>query len=96
MWDAPRALPQRVLAWAPLAWLGLISYGVYLWHFTVAQLLILPESPHDFDAAGLDLVNRIPQGATPIALVLTLAVSCAIAAASYRFIELPFLRRKER
>ncbi len=59
-------------------------------------MLILPESPHDFDAAGLDLVNRIPQGATPIALVLTLAVSCAIAAASYRFIELPFLRRKER
>jgi len=96
VWDAPRAVPQRVLAWAPLALLGLISYGVYLWHFTVAALLILPESPHDFDAAGLDLVNRIPQGATPIALVLTLAVSCAIAAASYRYVELPFLRRKER
>ena len=47
-------------------------------------------------ASGLDLVNRIPQGATPICLVLTLAVSCAIAALSYRFVELPFLRRKER
>ena len=48
-----------------------------------------------FDARGLDLVNRIPQGATPICLVLTLAVSWAIAALSYRFVELPFLRRKE-
>ena len=95
VWDAPRGLPQRVLAAAPLAWLGLISYGVYLWHFTIAELLILPRNPHDFDAAGLDLVNRIPQGATPIALVLTLAVACAVAAASYRFVELPFLRRKE-
>jgi peptidoglycan/LPS O-acetylase OafA/YrhL len=95
VWDAPRGLPQRVLAAAPLAWLGLISYGVYLWHLTIAELIILPGNPHDFDAAGLDLVNRIPQGATPIALVLTLAAACAVAAASYRFVELPFLRRKE-
>ena len=72
--------------------LGLISYGVYLWHLTIAELLILPESPHDFAASGLDLVNQIPQGATPICLVLTLAVSCAIAWLSYRFVELPFLR----
>ena len=32
---------------------------------------------------------------TPIALALTLAASCAVATLSYRFIELPFLRRKE-
>ena len=29
---------------APLAWLGLISYGVFLWHLTIAELLILPEN----------------------------------------------------
>jgi peptidoglycan/LPS O-acetylase OafA/YrhL len=95
VWDAPRAVPQRLLAWRPLAFLGLISYGVYLWHLTIAQLLILPHS-RGFSARGLNLVNDIPQGATPICLLLTLAVASAIAWLSYRFVELPFLRRKER
>src|SRR6185503_443463 len=27
-----RGLPARVLGWPPIAWLGLISYGVFLWH----------------------------------------------------------------
>lgn len=96
VWDAPGAAPQRLLAWGPLAFLGLISYGVYLWHLTIAELLILPERQHDFPAPGLNLVNEIPQGATPICLVLTLTVACTVAWLSYRFIELPFLRRKER
>ena len=95
VWDSPARLPQRLLAAKPLAWLGLISYGVFLWHLTIAALLILPERPHDFAAGGLGLGDRISQGATPILLAATLAASCAVAWVSYRFVELPFLRRKE-
>jgi peptidoglycan/LPS O-acetylase OafA/YrhL len=89
-------MPRRLLAAAPLAALGLISYGVYLWHLTIAELIALPSMPQHFSAGGLDLVARLPAGRTVVLLILTLAVSCAVAAASYRYVELPFLRRKER
>lgn len=28
-----RGLLRRIWAWHPLAWLGTVSYGIYLWHF---------------------------------------------------------------
>jgi peptidoglycan/LPS O-acetylase OafA/YrhL len=42
------------------------------------------------------LAASVPVAVTPVLLVLTLAISCAVAAASYYLVELPFLRRKER
>jgi peptidoglycan/LPS O-acetylase OafA/YrhL len=89
-------LPRRVLAWRPLAWLGLVSYGVYLWHLAVVQMLGLTADPAHFSATGLGLVAKIHHLTTPILYVLALGVSAALAAVSYYAVELPFLRRKER
>lgn len=46
----PRAWPRRGMAWAPLVYLGRISYGLYLWHYTVYYVVkknvtVLPYKP---------------------------------------------------
>jgi peptidoglycan/LPS O-acetylase OafA/YrhL len=88
-------LPRRVLAWAPLAWLGLVSYGIYLYHLAIAEVLGEQADPGHFSASGLGLVSRFHHLTTPILFVLTALLSAAAAAISYYVVELPFLRRKE-
>lgn len=64
---------RRVLEWPPLRLLGIISYGVYLWHWPI--LVILDEA-----RLGLrDFAHRI------VVLVVTLIV----ATLSYRLLERP-------
>jgi peptidoglycan/LPS O-acetylase OafA/YrhL len=85
-------LPRRILRFAPVAFLGTVSYSLYLYHLPVAQLLGLREDPYHFEAEGLGLVERLDVAVTPILLALTLLVSAAIAAVSYRWVERPFFK----
>lgn len=66
------------LAWRPLAAIGVISYGVYLWHLPL--LLALRE-------AGLLADALAPR------LVVVVAVTVVVAAASWRWIERPVIER---
>src|SRR5260370_25144613 len=74
------AAPGRIgalLSWKPLRWLGIRSYGVYLWHWPVIAITtgLAPRS-------ATSLLCRVIDTALPIAL----------AAASWRWLEEPILR----
>ncbi|MGH2966075.1 MAG: acyltransferase family protein [Solirubrobacterales bacterium] len=75
--DGRTGLPRRVLAHPLIAWIGLISYGIFLWHFAIAE----------------EIARDMPY---VLALVVTLALSVAVAAVSYYVVERPILRFKYR
>jgi peptidoglycan/LPS O-acetylase OafA/YrhL len=78
--DQAGGIPRRVLAQPAVAWLGLVSYGIFLWHYAVVLRLGAP---------GEGLAFWPLLGAT-----LTIAVACA--ALSYYALERPLLRFKYR
>jgi peptidoglycan/LPS O-acetylase OafA/YrhL len=80
-----RGLPRRILGNRFLAWFGLVSYGVFLWH--------QPLMPTILDHGGLDLIPGMPFVS---ALIAVGVVSIAVAAASYYIVERPILRFKDR
>ncbi len=88
-----RALPQRVLGLRSLAWIGMVSFSLYLWHLTLAEVIALDRDPLHFSARGLGLVEHVDRAQTPLLFVLALGAASAIAAVTYRYVELPFIRR---
>lgn len=77
-----RPLGGRVLGHRWSVWIGRRSYGLYLWHIPVYLGL-----------GSLPWLSRQPVGDQELVLIAT---SFAIAGASYRFVEQPFLRLKTR
>ena len=78
-----RGRVAAVTTWRPLMALGLVSYGVFLWHAVLGRWLAYH--------TGVGLFRHF----VPLTLV-TLAWAIAVATVSYRLVELPFLRLKYR
>jgi hypothetical protein len=69
-------LVTRLLSWPPLRWIGLISYGLYLYHWPVFLIL-------DTERLGWPPVPLF---------ALQMTVTTAIAVASYHWLEMPVRR----
>ncbi|MGH3278011.1 MAG: acyltransferase family protein [Trebonia sp.] len=74
----PGSLLGRALGWRPLRWIGVRSYGMYLWHYPVIVL-----------TAGAGATGG---PVSPARAVVIVAGTVAVAAASWRFIEAPIRR----
>lgn len=73
----PASRLAKVLGCAPLRWLGVRSYAIYLWHYPVIVL-----TSRSVDTTGVDIPRAI----------LQVAVSVLLAAFSWKFIEDPIRR----
>lgn len=91
-----RGVPGRVLAWRPVVFIGVISYSFYLYHFTIVELIATPGRRGSFSAPGLNLVGHLHTMPSAVLFGLSFIATAAVGAVSYRFVELPFLRLKER
>ncbi len=81
--DERGGIPRRVLAHPTLAWLGLVSYGIFLWHLPVIL---------ELKSRGVD--KWWPSMAFPVLALTTLAVTLVCASFSYYLLERPLMRRK--
>ena len=70
----------RILAWRPLVVLGKVSYGLYLYHHLI------------FIAVG----RHVSWGSNSFRILLAVAITSALTWLSWRFVEQPFLRLKDR
>jgi peptidoglycan/LPS O-acetylase OafA/YrhL len=73
----PSSLLGKALGVAPMVWIGLRSYGIYLWHWPIIMLTRPNED--------------IPLDGAPLA-TLQIGLTVGIAALSYQYIETPIRR----
>jgi peptidoglycan/LPS O-acetylase OafA/YrhL len=79
---APTGSLARLFSLSPLAWIGKVSYGIYLWHVPVLYVVT---------------ADRLGPAATPMVLLVARAVvTLGLVVASYYLLERPFLRLKDR
>lgn len=84
--DRRGGLPRRVLGLRPIAWLGLVSYGLFLWHARFVAWFTEQGAGGWLPGLGSGFV---------VMLGCVLGVSLACAAASYYVVERPILRYKD-
>ena len=75
---APQSTRGRLLSWRPVVLVGVVSYGLYLWHWPVYVVL-------NHDRTGLDGLDL---------LLVRIAVTGVLSYLSFRFVEEPIRRQR--
>ena len=75
-------MPDRLLTLRPVAWIGLISYGIFLWHHPLTGKLTRVE-------------DWTPHGSFVLYTLVVFAVATTAATLSYYLLERPILRFKD-
>lgn len=70
----PASIVGDILSWKPLLWVGVRSYGIYIWHFPILVLLGL-----GVDTGDLSIWR----------ILLALALTLVLSALSWKFVEDP-------
>ena len=73
----PTCLPIRALGWAPLTFIGRVSYSLYLWH-SIGVTLFTRENTD-----GMPL---------PVVAAVGVCLAIVTTGLSYKYLELPFMR----
>jgi peptidoglycan/LPS O-acetylase OafA/YrhL len=77
----------RLLEWGPIAYFGKVSYGFYLYHNVIPRHLL----------RWLFKLAHVPiQTSEPVEIVFSFFVALGVAALSWKLIEQPLLRLKDR
>ena len=82
--DQRRGWPRRLLRLRPVAYVGLVSYGLFLWHFPLLRYL---------DEHGA--LAWLPEARFAAALVMTLGLGLVAATASWFLVESPLVRGRK-
>ena len=78
----------RLLQWGPLVRIGIVSYGIYLFHLPITGFLIAPLTRLTGSADGAAF--------TALWFTATVALTWGVAELSFRFFEQPILKLKKR
>lgn len=82
-WEASRTI--SVLEWAPIRFLGRISYGIFLWHYLLIEVV------------RVDWLDEANVASNPLKLaIVALVPTLAVATASWYCIERPIARIAQR
>lgn len=93
--DQTKGLIRRFVTWKPIWWVGVVSYGFYLWHLSLMERLVTMPSPLGGPPKWTGIFGWTLQNANLAGLiVLGSALGLGVAALSWYLVEKPLMRFK--